>query len=310
MSAQVTAAPLAGASAKANARARVEVLVPLVGAYLFLATVYAWQAWRRETPTIFTDELETTQISRAISETGQAARRGEAYGFSSLVPWLTAPFWWLHPVASAYESIKTVQAFVMAGAIFPAYLLARRVVSPGWAYFAAVAAIAAPALSYSPILVEEPWAYPAATLALWLMVRAVDEPARRSLLLALGACILAVLVRSQLAALLGALAFGLLALGLALRDDEPLAGIVVALGLGRRRRARHRDGHRRRSPSSATGRTSGRSRRRRGRGGWSSTGAGPAARSRSASACCPRSRCWPCSPFPPPSGPGRAFARS
>ena len=213
MSAHVTAAPLAGASAKANARARVEVLVPLVGAYLFLATIYAWQAWRRETPTIFTDELETTQISRAISETGHAARRGEAYGFSSLVPWLTAPFWWLHPVASAYESIKTVQAFVMAGAIFPAYLLARRVVSPGWAYFAAVAAIAAPALSYSPILVEEPWAYPAATLALWLMVRAVDEPGRRPLLLALGACILAVLVRSQLAALLGALAFGLLALG-------------------------------------------------------------------------------------------------
>ena len=213
MSAQVTAAPLAGASAKANARARVEVLVPLVGAYLFLATVYAWQAWRRETPTIFTDELETTQISRAISETGHAARRGEAYGFSSLVPWLTAPFWWLHPVASAYESIKTVQAFVMAGAIFPAARGAGGVAPPGGPTAPGAAALAAPALSYSPILVEEPWAYPAATLALWLMVRAVDEPARRSLLLALGACILAVLVRSQLAALLGALAFSLLALG-------------------------------------------------------------------------------------------------
>jgi hypothetical protein len=213
VTAQVTAAPLARASAKPNARSRVEVLVPIVGAYLLLATIYAWQAWRRETPTIFTDELETTQISRAISETGHAARRGEAYGFSSLVPWLTAPFWWLHPVASAYESIKTVQAFVMATAIFPAYLLARRVVSPGWSYFAAVAAIAAPALSYSPILVEEPWAYPAATLALWLTVRAVDDGGRGPLLLALGACVLAVLVRSQLVALLGTLAFGALALG-------------------------------------------------------------------------------------------------
>jgi len=81
----------AGATAPAVAggvsasRARVERLIPLVGAYLLLATVYAWQAWRRETPTIFTDELETTQISRAIAETGHAMRRGEPFGFTSLV---------------------------------------------------------------------------------------------------------------------------------------------------------------------------------------------------------------------------------
>ena len=187
--------------------------MPLVGAYLLLATLYAWQAWRRETPTIFSDELETTQISRAIAETGHAARRGEPYGFTSLVPWLTAPMWWLHPVATAYEAIKTAQAFVMAAAIFPAFLLARRVLSPGWAYFAAVAAIAGPALSYAPILVEEPWAYPAATLAFWLLVRAVDRPARWPVALAVGSCFLAVLVRSQLVALFGALGFGLVALG-------------------------------------------------------------------------------------------------
>ena len=213
MSAEVTAAPLPRVRAGSGARTRAEVLVPLVGAYLLLATLYAWQAWRRETPTIFSDELETTQISRAIAETGHAARRGEPYGFTSLVPWLTAPLWWLHPVATAYEAIKTVQAFVMAGAIFPAYLLARRLVSPGWAYFAAVAAIAGPALSYSPILVEEPWAYPASTLALWLVVRAVDRPGRWPIALAFASCLLAVLIRSQLVALFGALAFGLIALG-------------------------------------------------------------------------------------------------
>ncbi len=208
----VTAGPLPRASATPDARTRLEALAPLIGAYLLLSTLYAWQAWRRETPTIFSDELETTQISRAIAETGHAARRGEPYGFTSLVPWLTAPFWWLHPVATAYEAIKSVQAFVMAAAIFPAFLLARRILSPGWAYFAAVVAIAAPALSYAPILVEEPWAYPAATLALWLTVRAVDRPGRWPIALAFGSCLLAVLVRSQLVALFGALAFGLLAL--------------------------------------------------------------------------------------------------
>ena len=110
----------------------------------------------------------------------------------------------------------------MAAAVFPAYLLARRVVSVPWAYFAAVATIAAPALSYAPILVEEPWAYPAATVALWLTVRAVDVPARASVALAFAACILAVAMRSQLAALLGALAAGLLALWW--RSDRSGAG--------------------------------------------------------------------------------------
>jgi hypothetical protein len=76
-----------------------------------------------------------------------------------------------------------------------------------------VATIAAPALSYAPILVEEPWAYPAATVALWLTVRAIDRPGRGSIALAFGACLVAVLVRSQLAALFGALAFGVLVLG-------------------------------------------------------------------------------------------------
>ena len=208
MSAQATAGVLPATSA----RARVEGVLPLVGAYLLLATLYSWQAWRRETPTIFSDELELTQISRAIADTGEPARRGDPYGFSSLVPWLTAPFWWLHPVANAYEAIKTVQAFVMAAAVFPAYLLARRVVTVPWAYFAAIATIAAPALSYAPILVEEPWAYPAATVALWLTVRAVDVPGRASVALAFAACVLAVSMRSQLAALFGALAAGLLAL--------------------------------------------------------------------------------------------------
>lgn len=207
-----TSSALPRPSAAVGVRERIEGLLPLVGAYLLLATVYAWQAWRRETPTIFTDELELTQISRAIADTGEPARRGDAYGFSSLVPWLTAPFWWLGSVASAYEAIKTVQAFVMAAAIFPAYALARMVVSPPWASFAAVGAIAAPALSYAPILVEEPWAYPAATLALWLTVRAIDRPSRWSVAAAFGGCMLAVLMRSQLVALLGALGFGLLVL--------------------------------------------------------------------------------------------------
>ena len=131
-----------------------DTVLALCGAYFLLATLYAWQAWRRETITILTDELEFTQISRAISEVGHPERRGVSYGFTSLAPWFTAPFWWIQKVSTAYEAIKYFQALVMALAIFPAYGIASRILSKPWALFAAVGTIAAPALSYSPILVE------------------------------------------------------------------------------------------------------------------------------------------------------------
>ena len=122
---------------------RLDVLIPLFFAYCVLAALYVWQAWRRETPTIFTDELELTQISRAIADTGEPARRGVAYGFTSLVPWLTAPAWWIGSVVDAFEAVKYLQALVMTAAIFPAYGLGRLVVSRPWALFAAVASVEA-----------------------------------------------------------------------------------------------------------------------------------------------------------------------
>jgi hypothetical protein len=190
-----------------------ETLLALLGAYLLLCCLFLWQAWRRETPTIFTDELELTQLSRSIAETGEPARRGVPLGFTSLVPWLTAPFWWIDQVATAYGAIKYYQALVMAAALFPAYGIARFAVSPPWAVFAAVGTIATPALSYAPMLVEEPFAYPAAALALWLILRASVRPRPLDVALAGGAALLAMLVRSQLISLVGVLAISLLVVG-------------------------------------------------------------------------------------------------
>jgi hypothetical protein len=178
-----------------------------------LAALYAWQAWHRDVPTIFTDELEMTQISRSIADTGLPGRRGDPYGFTTLVPWLTAPAWWISDTETAYATIKYLQALVMAATIFPAYLLARTVVSQRWALFAATATIVAPALSYAPILVEEPFAYPAAALAFWLLVRMAARPTRWSFLCAAGGCVLATAIRSQLVALFGVLLVPLLVHG-------------------------------------------------------------------------------------------------
>ena len=66
--------------------------------------------------------------------------------------------------STAYAAIKYTGVIVMTSAIFPAYFLARMIVSRPWALFAAVGAVATPALAYAPFLVEEPAAYPWATL--------------------------------------------------------------------------------------------------------------------------------------------------
>ncbi len=209
----MTTAPERGGGRRSNGRPGRDVVVPLLAAYFVLCVLYAWQAWRRETPTIFTDEVETTQISRAIAATGHPARRGEPYMFTSLVPYLTAPAWRIHSVETAYATVKYLQALAMALAIFPAYGIARYAVSRQWAIFAAVATIAVPALAYAPILVEEPFAYPVATLALYLIVRAVARPTWHTLAAAAGGCVVAAATRSQLVTIGGIFTLCLLALG-------------------------------------------------------------------------------------------------
>ena len=189
--------------------ARSDVLLPLFVAYFAFSAFYVWQAWRRETPSIFTDELELTQISRAIAHTGHPARREVAYHFTSLYPYFTAPAWWLHSTRDAFETIKYLGVLAMTATIFPAYGIARTVLSQPWAVAAAVGSVAAPALSYSPILVEEPLAYLASTVALLLILRATVHPVRRTILWALAGGIVAAGVRSQLAALVAVLAIAM-----------------------------------------------------------------------------------------------------
>ncbi|HSI98477.1 MAG TPA: hypothetical protein VK926_08945, partial [Gaiellaceae bacterium] len=111
--------------------ARLQQAVPLLVVYFALAALYAWQASQRPVPTIFTDELELTQLSRAIAETGEAARRGEPYGLATLVAYFLAPVWWLGSTSAAYATAKLVLVLAMTATVFPAYALARLVV-PRW----------------------------------------------------------------------------------------------------------------------------------------------------------------------------------
>ena len=192
--------------------------LPLVLAYVLLCCLYAWQASGRDSPTIFTDELEFAQISRSIAESGEAARRGVPYGFQTLYSFVVAPAWWIDDTASAYEAAKFIGVLVMTATIFPAYALARTIVSAPWALGAAIGSAAIPALSYAPFLVEEPLAYPAATTALFLIARALARPSPRTIGLAFAACVACYFVRAQLSILVPVM---LLALGgLAWQRDD------------------------------------------------------------------------------------------
>lgn len=181
--------------------------------YLLFVALYLWQAAQRLTPAIFSDELEVAQISRSIAETGQAARRGQPFGLQTLYTVILAPVWWLDDPRSAYDAAKALGVLVMTATIFPAYALARLVVSQAWALFAAAGAVAIPGLAYAPFLLEEPLAYPVSTAGLWLIARFAAAPAFTTLAPAAAVCVTAVFVRTQLAVLTAVLVLVLLALG-------------------------------------------------------------------------------------------------
>jgi len=185
-------------------------VVPIFAVYFGLAALYAWQASRRPVPTIFTDELELTQLARAIAETGEPARRGVPYeGVASLVAYVLAPVWWLSSATASWAAAKLILVLAMTATVFPAYGLARMVVPKWYALAAAGASVAVPALAYSPFLVEEPLAYPVSTLGLWLIARSLELPSRGRLAAAVGICVIAVLTRTQLAILFAVLVLGL-----------------------------------------------------------------------------------------------------
>ena len=216
-------------------------MLPLALIYLLAASLYAWQASNRMSPTIFSDEIEFTQISRSIAETGRAARLGEPYGFQTLYTFLMAPVWWIDDTKTAWEAAKLIGALVMSATLFPAYGLARLVVSRPWALFAAAGAVAVPPLAFAPYLMDEPMAYPVATLGL-LADRSRDlrNPTRRSFALAAGVCTIAPFVRGELSVLWLVL---LLSGAHARLARFPLQGVAVALewlGLGGRGDPGHR----------------------------------------------------------------------
>ena len=188
---------------------RLFVALPLASIYVWISVVYCVEAWKRATPWLFTDELELTQLSRAIAATGHAARRGEPHSFRSLYTVFTAFFWRIDDVAAAFAAIKYADTLVMASVVFPTYFLARLVVGRTPALFAATGAAAVPALAYSSWIVEETLAYPYAALCFFLIAKALVVRSRRWIAAAVVATGIAPAVRGELSVISIAFALAL-----------------------------------------------------------------------------------------------------
>jgi len=220
-------------AAAAEAPRRLLEAAAAAGAGLVVLVFYLVEASLQKTPWLFTDELEWTQLSRAIAATGHAARRGQPVFFKSLYAYLIAPAWWLHSTAAAYAAIKDANAVVMCLAALPAYLLARMLCARAAALAVAALTIAIPAMSYATSIIPEPLAYLWFSLAAWLAVRALASPRAATVLPALAAAALGPLVRKEFVVLPAALvlaAAALWAAGGPARALRPrLARVLAAL---------------------------------------------------------------------------------
>src|SRR5690242_879397 len=168
------------AAAEAVALPRVRVLSrALALPFLFVAaTVYHFlQSRGHATPTVFNDELLYAKLSQSIAAGHGLAIRGEHFFFPApLAPLVQAPAWLLSSMTDAYAAAKLLNAAVMSASVFPAYLLARRVVRPTSALVTAGAAVATPAMLYHGYLMSEALAYPVFLCTVLVLVRAVERP--------------------------------------------------------------------------------------------------------------------------------------
>ena len=172
--------------------------VPLLTIFACFALLYTWQAWRQPTPWIFFDELYYARLAQSIVGGSEVGGLVDGFAFETLYAYLIAPAWLIDDTHAAYEAAKYIGVLTMTAAAFPAYWLARLLVLRPLALFVAAATVAAPALTFSSLLMQETLAYPYATLCAFLLTKAIATWSPRWLAGAGAASIVAPLVRDEL----------------------------------------------------------------------------------------------------------------
>jgi hypothetical protein len=157
-----------------------------------------WAASQVPTPWITPDETLYAALGRSLYHSGSFEVLGRPVGFYSLVyPALAGLPLSLADTGFGYALLKPLQALVMSLAAVPAYFWARTLMPRGWGLSAAALALTVPGLAYSGLIMTEVAFYPIATLALWLLARALVRPTLGSQALAVAGIVLASATRLQ-----------------------------------------------------------------------------------------------------------------
>ena len=192
---------------------------------------------------------ERRAISVAQSLSVLPRVRGELVStFDQLYPVLVAPAFRWGDMQDSLWAAHALNAWIMASACIPAFLLARRVTAVRWIpYVVAVLAVVMPWILLASFLLTEVAAYPAFVWAVFAMQASVAAPSRRHDLLALAALAVAFVGRTQLALLFLVLPVVILAFELGrsggvrtARASRRRPPSPAGLGLRRARRGRHR----------------------------------------------------------------------
>jgi glycosyltransferase involved in cell wall biosynthesis len=177
----------------------------LAGLYAVSVVVQLALGLRVVSPWIMVDELVYSDMARSFADTGHFLIRGEHANYGFVYPLLLSPAYALFgSIGDAYDWARTINALAMSSAVFPAYLLARRVVRAPAAFAAAALAVALPSMAYVGTLMTENAFYP---IFLWLayaLVLVLERPTLKRQLVLLALCALAFLTRAQAIALVAA----------------------------------------------------------------------------------------------------------
>jgi glycosyltransferase involved in cell wall biosynthesis len=194
---------------------------------------------RVTSPWIMVDELVYSDMARSFAQTGHFLIRGAHANYGFLYPLLLSPAYALFgSISDVYQWAHLINTLAMCSVVFPAYLLARRVVRPGFALLAALLAVAIPSTVYIGTLMTENAFYPVFVWLAYALVLALERPTLKRQLVVLALCALAFITRAQAVALFAAVLTAPLALAWIergrprrLRAWKPTYAIVAAAGV-------------------------------------------------------------------------------
>src|SRR5215208_2624371 len=178
---------------------RVPAWAQVGGVVVVAAAVYYVLGRRLSAPWIFTDEFIYGEMARSFADSGDLLVRDVAWqNVPPLYPILISPAYALFsPVPTAYAAAKLINAVAMPLAAVPLYLLARRVLTPGFALLAAVLGLVVPSMLYTGTLMTENLFYPLFFAVVLALVLVLERPTFVRSAAVLAVCALAFLVRPQ-----------------------------------------------------------------------------------------------------------------